>query len=233
MDDSNMLNGVDFTLNFNNFDPGKVQTEEVINLVFVVDVSPSIESFKDELNLAFNEFVAEMQKSHVAENLMVSSVEFCEVVNVKTGFQPIRNIPVMNFQPQGNSTALYDATKVGLTNAIQYREQLEDSGINVKTLVFILTDGMDNSSDRRSAPDVKDMITAYLANEKNAFSFTTILFGIGKANQQHYENAKTAMGIKELATIDLTAKEIRKMIAFISSSISTSAAGKPVSTVNF
>ena len=90
---STIGNGMDFGVSFNNFDPEEIQVEETINAVFVVDVSPSISRYNNELNTAFNEFTQEMQKSHIADRLFVSTLEFCEQVKVKTGFQPIVNIP--------------------------------------------------------------------------------------------------------------------------------------------
>jgi uncharacterized protein YegL len=227
------INTVDFNYNFNNFNPEEIQSEETINAVFVVDVSPSISRYNTELNTAFNDFVQEMQQSHIQDRLFVSTVEFCEAVEVKSGFQPISNIPQMNFKPTGHGTALYDATEKALKNALDYRNSLEQSGIVCKTLLFILTDGMDNSSDYNAAPRVKADIEKFLQSEKNTFTFTSILFGIGKDNETYYKQAKDEMGIQHLATIGNTAKDIRKMINFISSSISLSSSGKKVSAVNF
>jgi uncharacterized protein YegL len=226
-------------LKFNNFDPDTLDSDETINVVFVVDVSPSIIDFESELNAAFNEFVQEMQKSHVSNRLLVSTLEFSEKVYVNNGFQPIVNIPVMNFHGKDSGTALYDASLLGIENAVSYRETLLNSGINAKTLVFIFTDGQDNSS--KTNPDkIKTLLTDLAKDEKNAFSFTTILFGIGRKNQngsfeneQYFTDAAQKMGIKNLAKVGNTAKELRKMVGFISSSISTTSSGQQVSTVAF
>lgn len=227
-------------LQFNNFNPDDItDADETINVVFVVDVSPSIIEFETELNAAFNEFVQEMQKSHVAPRLLVSTLEFSEKVYVNNGFQPIINIPIMNFHGKDSGTALYDAAYKGLENAVSYRETLLNSGINAKTLVFILTDGQDNSSS--TLPDkIKTMLEKLAKDEKNAFSFTTILFGIGRdlgngkfENESYFTDAAQKMGIKNLAKVGNTAKELRKMVGFISSSISTTSSGQQVSTVAF
>ena len=230
---STIGNGMDFGISFNNFDVESIQVEETINAVFVVDVSPSISRYNNELNVAFNEFTQEMQKSHIADRLFVSTIEFCERVEVKTGFQPIVNIPQMNFTPKGGGTALYDAVDKSLDNALDYRQNLEDSGINTKTLVFILTDGMDNSSGYNASDQVKKKIQDFTSNEKNTFSFTSIMFGIGDDNKQYYEEAKEDMGIQHLAYVGLSSKEIRKMIDFISSSISTTSSGQAITNVSF
>jgi len=233
------LTNMNFTLGFNNFNPEEIQTEETINAVFVVDVSPSIKNYENELNDAFNAMIDEFQNSHISDRLLISTVEFDDNVHVKTGFQPVANIPHSNFVAQGYGTALYDAVEISLKNAIEYREALEDSGVICKTLVFILTDGMDNSSADGAADRVKQNILNFLTNEKNIFTFESILFGIGKKNEQYYDEAKVDMGIKNLVTIDTgkspkeTAEAIRKMINFISSSISASSSGQALPTVNF
>jgi uncharacterized protein YegL len=214
------FDSIDFNLNYNNFDPNEIQVEETINAVFVVDISPSIESYVNDLNHAFNDFTETMQKSHVAEQLMVSIVEFCENVGVRSGFQPVKSIPKMKFKPTGSGTALYDAVKQGLDMALGYRENLEASGVMAKTLLFVITDGGDNSS-RTAANQVKQTLDNVLKNEKNAFSFTTILFGVGDAS--YFEQAQKDMGIQHIARVGNSGAEIRKMINFISQSISNTA----------
>jgi uncharacterized protein YegL len=227
-----MENVNNFGMKFKNFDPDAVQTEEVINAVFVLDVSPSMDENDaiGDLNKSYNEFVTEMQNSHISDRLMVSNVKFCENVEVVHGFKPIKDVANLNLQTKGSATALYNAVKQALSNAMNYREQLENSGVTCKTLLFIITDGVDNQS-ASDAPIVKKMITDIKKNEKNAFTFTSILFGIG--DDADFTHAQTQMGIEHLATLGKTAKDIRKMINFISSSISSSASGQKVSTVNF
>jgi len=225
-------NDVDFNMNYgNNFNPADVDCDEVINAVFVVDVSGSVSSYASHLNTAFNDFVERMQKSHVANQLFVSIVEFNNNVNVKSGFQPIANIPKMDFSKsiQG-STALYDAVGTSLKSAIDYRDNLENSGVNVKTLLFIITDGDDNASST-SPSKVKDQIKDLLREERNYFSFTSILFGVG--DEADFTKAKDDMGIEHLAKIGNSGDDIRKMINFISASISSVSSGGGVPAVTF
>jgi uncharacterized protein YegL len=220
------FDSIDFTLSYNNFDPNEIQVEETINAVFVVDVSPSVSTYVKDLNFAFNDFTETMQKSHVAEQLMVSIVEFNETVMVRSGFQPIKQIPQMQFMPSGGGTALYQATAQGLKIAMDYRANLEASGVMTKTLLFVITDGMDNSSSI-SAKQVRDKIQDLLSKEQNAFSFTSILFGVGDAAE--FEQAQKDMGIQHIAQVGTSGAEIRKMINFISQSISKTANNTQIS----
>jgi uncharacterized protein YegL len=77
------FNNFDLDLNFNNFDINDIQVEETINAVMVVDVSPSIGSYVNDLNSAFNDFIQTMQQSHVHDRLFVSIVEFDDSVGVR------------------------------------------------------------------------------------------------------------------------------------------------------
>lgn len=214
----------DFNIDFGNFDPQEISSDETINAVLIVDVSPSVNSYVGDLNAAFKEFLEEMQRSHVAEKLMVSIIEFNDTIKVRSGFQPVNSIDLnkITFRPCGSGTALYDAVLSGITNAVNYRTNLENSGVNCKTLIFTITDGEDNSSQNK-ASKVKSVLENILKDEKNSSSFESILFGVG--NGANFENAQKSMGIKHLAKIGNSGKEIRKMIGFISASISKSSGG--------
>lgn len=216
---------IDFNLSFNNFNPDDIQTDETINAVFVIDVSPSVHAYVKDLNHAFNDFVASMQQSHIADHLLVSVLEFNENVKVRTGFQPILQVPTIQFKPCGSGTALYDATLQGLKQATDYRSNLEASGVMTKTLLFVITDGEDNSSSVRSNA-VKNALQDILSKEQNVFSFTTILFGVG--NAARFEKAQQSMGIQHLAKVGTSGAEIKKMIGFISQSISSAVSGQNI-----
>lgn len=228
------FNGVNFDPGQTNFDPDQIQTSETINAVFAIDVSPSVRNYEGELNDAFNGFIEEMQKSHIAESLLVSTIEFTDVIISNKGFQPVANVQKSNFRAQPSGTALYDAARLALKNALDYRKAQLLSGVTCKTLLFIITDGQDNSSDQRSASEVKKMHDDIMKDEANAFGFTSILFGVNQGGARaDFEHAAKVMGIQHVATVGVTPKEIRKMISWISSSISSTSAGQPVATPTF
>lgn len=221
-----------YDYNFGNFNPADVEVAETINAVFVVDTSSSVFSYGQELNNAINEFTARMQKSHAAPNLFVSIVEFNDQINVTSGFRPISELKPIDLVPRiGGSTALYKACAVALKNALDYRKDLENSGVNCKTLMFVITDGQDNASGGVKASDVKSQIDDLLKEERNFFSFESILFGVG--SDSSFEAAQKEMGIKHLARVGTTADEIRKMINFISSSITSVSSGQGMSAPSF
>lgn len=222
---------VDFNFDFGNFNPDDIQVDETINAVFVIDTSYSVESYIHELNFAFNDFVEAMQKSHVADKLFVSIIEFDAKVKVKTGFQPVANVKHCDFSKHlGGATSLYDATLQGLESAVNYRKILENSGVETKTLLFVITDGEDNNS--KNPPHlVKNLIEKLKSEERSAFSFSSILFGVG--NYANFDFARKEMGIEHLAKIGSTGQDIKKMIGFISQSISSMSSGKTIPTIDF
>lgn len=217
------------SFNIGNFDPSNIQEDEVILMTVAMDISPSVQGFEKELNEAFTTFVEEMQHSHVADKLMVKVIDFNEVVTEKTGFMPIKQIDpkAFHFKPSGSATALVDAAKIAVDSTVDYRKHLEATGINVKVLVFVITDGMDNQSKHR-AKEVADTVDAINNEERNVFSFETILFGIGNQPSE-FESSQKAMHFKHLAVVGQSAKEIRKMIGFISASVSKSSSNQPIS----
>ncbi len=222
---------IDFNLDFGNFNPDEIETDETINAVFIVDTSYSVETYVQELNTAFNEFTEAMQKSHIAERLFVSLIEFNSKINITSGFQPITSIAPMDFSKKiGGATALYDAVKLGIENAVSYRDNLENSGVECKTLIFVITDGEDNCS-KNPARTVKKVLTKIKSDERSAFSFTSILFGVG--SQANFKKAQTLMGIEHLAEVGTTGDDMKKMIGFISQSISSVSAGQAPPTPIF
>lgn len=228
---SSLNSDVDYNYNFGNYNPNDVQVEETINAVFLIDTSYSVSKYGADLNTAFNEFVDRMQKSHAADKIFVSVIEFNNEINVVHGFKPISEVQPIDITPRiGGTTALYKATDVALQNALDYRESLENAGVNSKTLLFILTDGQDNENGDPAI--VKNKIVNLLQEERNIASFNSILFGIG-SNASEFEAAQKDMGIECLATVGHTADEIRKMITFISSSITTVSTGGNFSAPNF
>lgn len=231
---STLNNDVDYNYNFGNFNPNEIEVSETINAVFVIDTSSSVHKYGSELNKALNDFTQRMQTSHAAPSLFVSHIEFNDDVNVVSGFKPITEVKPIDLIPRiGGTTALYKACQVGLKNAIDYRKELENAGVNCKTLLFVITDGEDNASDNFGvgANDVKVMIDELLKEERNFFSFESILFGVGV--DANFESAQKGMGIKHLAKVGTTADDIRKMINFISSSITSVSTGQGFSAPNF
>jgi len=220
------LMGTGYTID--NFDPSNVQEEEVILLGIAMDISGSVSGFERELNEAFRDFTEELQKSHAAPKIMVKVVEFGQKVYEKTGYVPLSQLDpkAMHFKPRDGATCLYAAAKRIVESTVDYREQLEKTGINVKVLLFIITDGDDNVPTTKPK-EVADILDELAKEERNIMAFDTILFGVG-SDASIFTNAQKDMHFKHLAVVGQTGKEIRKMINIISQSVSKSASNQNI-----
>lgn len=213
-----------------NFDPNTVanQTSSVIQSVVVLDVSPSISSYVDNMNEATTEvFIQELRNSHRKDDILLQCIEFCEKITFKSGFLPLVAIDddYLKVKPQGNGTALYSAVLKAFESVKSYREDLEAQGIDVRTNIFIITDGEDNSSKIGDLAILNDMVKELKSNESWINSFTLSMFGVG--DSVNFTHSCKAMGLnpdKCLSTIGTSAKEIREMMGVVSKSASSSAA---------
>lgn len=223
--------------NFNvgNFDPNTLanQTSDVIQFVVVLDKSGSVDSFKDVMNTALRDvFMVELKSSHRKNDIVVKCIEFNNKVDHKSGFMPILNLSDDYLElknPQG-TTALYDAVLQALEHVQQYRDDLEDQGVNVRTCVFICTDGCDNASSIQSAPKIRQIVED-LRKKEIGSSFTINVLGVGLESE--FRAACVEMGLnpdKCLSTVGATAKEIRAQMGVVSQSVSSSSTS---TTVNF
>ena len=226
--------------NFNNsqnFDPNSLanMTSTVIMFIVVNDVSPSISSYENTMNtVARDVFIQDLKNSHRKNDIVVKAITFCEKVEHKSGFMPILSVPddYFDVHNQGSATALYDAVLAALEHATNYRKDLEDQGIEVRTAIFISTDGEDNSSHYDSAAKIQKMVEDLRRNEAWASSFTINMLGVGKAS--YFENACREMGLdhtKCLVTVGNSAGEIRKQMGVVSQSVSSSSSTS--AAVNF
>ena len=216
--------------NFNNqnFDPNQLaqQTSSVIMIAVVLDKSPSISNYVNDMNLAMRDiFMQELKSSHRASDIVIQCTEFNEAVTFKSGFQPLEHLAddYLAVKPSGNGTALFSAVIKTLTNISTYRTDLELQGIDVKTNVFIITDGQDNSSNRGDDIKVATFINDLKTNEAWANTFTFTMYGVG--NDSSFTQSCKDMGLdpsKVLTTIGANAKDIRDMMGVMSRSASSS-----------
>lgn len=218
-----------------NFDPTTLanNTSSVILFTAVLDVSPSISNFEKEMNMAGEEvFMKELKNSHRKDDIVINAITFNEKINVKSGFMPITNLQdnYLFIKGSGSGTALYDAVLLGLQNMIQYRTDLEDQGIDVRSNLTICSDGRDNSSSYDSADKVKKLIGDIRNNEAWANSFTITFIGVG--DESVFKASCVAMGLnpdKVLVTIGTSAAEIRRTMGVVSQSVSSSSTSAAVS----
>lgn len=221
---------------FTNFDPNQLQTDEAILATIVADKSGSVDSYVDQMNAAMRDFMAEMKRSSKTKNkLMMSQIRFNDKVEHKHGFQPVLSLQddALDVQSPSGMTALYDAVELALKEMSDYRTTLENNGTTVSSFIFIITDGEDNSSKnvqdpatRKPGYQVKKLLDDIKGGEEWYGSYSVFMYGVG--NQANFEEAADCMGLNPaaIARVGTTATEMRKMIGFISQSVSQSASNQ-------
>lgn len=218
-----------------NFDPNSLAnaTSSVIQFVVVLDVSPSIQGFQDAMNLATQEiFMQELKSCHRKDDIVIKAITFSDEVKHVSGFLPILNLQddYLKVKAQGRGTALFQAVKEAFEHVTTYRTELEDQGVEVRTNIFIITDGEDNASHFSDADKVKTMVQSLRTNEAWASTFSITMLGVG--NDASFKDACIEMGLdptKVLSTIGTSASEIRKQMGVVSQSVSSSTASAGVS----
>ena len=216
--------------NANNFDPNSLanQTATAILFVVITDVSPSINSYVNAMNTASREvFMQELKNCHRKNDILIKNITFASSVKHTSGFLPIVNLQddYLDVHPRETSTSLYQAVLEGLEHAFAYRKDLEAQGIEVRTAIFIITDGVDNDSPIGADKKVATLVDSLRSNEAWISSFTINMLGVGSPSG--FRNSCIQMGLdpdKCLVTISNSASEIRQQMGVVSQSVSGSSA---------
>jgi len=125
-----------------------------VNVIAILDMSGSMSGLEDDTRGGFNTFVREAQADQAAEGGQVTlsltcfDTEFIQVYRT-TDIQQVTPIGPAEYSPRGN-TALLDA--IGLTIAPLSFPAHE------KVLVYIVTDGFENSSREWTSDRVRALI---------------------------------------------------------------------------
>jgi uncharacterized protein YegL len=216
----------------NNFKFSGIRTEhlgasEFTLVTAAVDVTGSVQGFEKELRDCLITAIDSCKKSPRSENLLFRVILFCDsfpngIMEVH-GFKPLADIDSKDyekFNPSG-STPLYDAaySAIGATNA--YAERLHADEFPSNGIVFIITDGDDNSSSMRPG-NVKQEIERGIKGE---FIESNLVVLIG-VNAGHFsgrlQEFQQEAGIdKYIDAGDATPGKLAKLAAFVSNSVSS------------
>jgi uncharacterized protein YegL len=191
----------------------------------VSDVSGSVTGFKKEMEEALKKSIEACKHSPRADNLMIRHIMFNDSVNENHGFKLLSQVNTGDYDgslnPMGG-TALFDGTANAIQSTQDYAKQLVDASFNVNAVVFIITDGDDNSS-HFTTKMVKDSIDKIRKSEALE-SIVTILIGVNVNDpyiSKYLANFKQDAGIDQYVELDKADKSaLAKLAAFVSKSIS-------------
>ena len=183
------------------------------DIIFILDESGSMASMGDEPVQAVNSFIASQKKTLENDSSTFSLLKFNTYVTKLIDDVPLQKVTEFdNFCP-GGMTALYDA--IGLAINTKKQKEKKDNVVCV-----ILTDGQENSSQKFSANNIRDMIKdmeenhnwkfIYLGANQDAFAVG------GNMGMKHCADYKCAPG--EMLHI---AREVSEAVSYYRSSSAT------------
>ena len=132
--------------------------KEWLNLVFVVDKSGSMYSSREDVIGGFKKTIEE-QKENKNGKVTVSLFTFNERVNKSYVGVDINDIEKFNYSPDG-MTAMNDGIGTAIDEVGKWLYEKDKKGEEMpgKTLVVVMTDGMENASKEYTLKQVQDKI---------------------------------------------------------------------------
>lgn len=178
----------------------QLESNDITLAMNIIDMSGSMSTHAKSLIHAYNEdYLTAMRCSPAAEDILVSTILFDNQIELLHGYVGLEDATELDdgvYKPRG-STALYDAVAGGLTNMVLYSQQLRQSGVSVRCVVIVYTDGEDNAS-KQKAKDVKRTVAELLRQEVYTFA----LVGFLQASQRPLgfkTNAQVNPAIRQMA----------------------------------
>ena len=192
----------------------------------IADISGSVGGFRQGIEDCIKAVVEACRKSPRADNLMLRVVLFNTTLSELHGFKPLDQCNPDDYNgtihPSGG-TALFDASYNGVEATVKYGKALFDQDFDTNAIVFVITDGDDNSS-KMGAAAVKKVTQDAIATE-SLESLRSVLVGVNVTNQyirDYLSRFETDGGFDQYIELDnASAGTLAKLADFISRSISS------------
>ena len=195
-------------------------------VTIAMDESGSVSKHKDALEETLKTILESCKKSPRAENLLLRLISFDNDLREVHGFKLLNMVNKGDYtnvlNPTGG-TALFDAVQSSIEATNDYGRILVDQDYSANAVIFVITDGDDNSS-VASKRTVKNTIDSVVASECLE-GVTVILVGIGGDDPylaDKLEVFKDESSLHQFVGIDeATPANLAKLAQFISRSISS------------
>jgi hypothetical protein len=218
LDGPTMLTAVGVPLN-------QLGSNEVTLAMNILDVSGSMVAHAADVIRAYNEdYLAAMAASGMTDDILVSTVLFNDRVKLLHGYVPLADAPPLTaktYDPDG-TTALYDAVAGGLSNMVLYAQQLRQSGVAVRGIVIVYSDGADNAS-RQTAAAVHRAAVELLRQE--IYTLAYVGFGLkpavgfaGTNGRSPLQRQADEIGFPLALSAGLSVAELRRIFRLVSMS---------------
>lgn len=200
-------------------------SNEVTLAMNILDASGSMAAHAADVIRAYNQdYLAVMAASGFTDDILVSTVLFNHQVTLLHGYVPLADAPSLTpqtYDPAG-TTALYDAVAGGLSNMVLYAQQLRQSGVTVRGIVIVYSDGEDNAS-RQRAQAVKRAAADLLKQE--IYTLAYVGFGLKRTMGFAGTNSRTPLqqqadeiGFPIALSAGLSPAELRRIFRLVSMS---------------
>ena len=189
------------------------------------DISGSVVNFRQEIEDCVKEIIRSCRHSPRADNLMLRLIAFDNKVDELHGFKPLSECDENKYtdviQP-GGATALYDASSNVIESVTKYGKDLADNDFDCNAIVFVITDGDDNSS-TFTPNSVKQALEGAVTSEALE-SMVSVLIGVNVQNQRlsaYLKDFHQDAGFTQYVELDdADQKSLAKLADFVSRSIS-------------
>ncbi len=216
---------------FSAVDPETIQNlEDEYTLVSIAeDVSPSTGELRDEMCQGMKTVNLACKKAPRADKVMLHCAKFGSQIEEIHGFKPVNDINENDYTPSltiGSSTCLYDAIFNAVAAVARYAEILDKSDIGSNGIIFVLTDGMDNSSS--IGPQTILEKIEEIKMKEILESIKIIIIGFNDPNSsyskqvvQYLVNLTKELNLDQYIDVGaMTPKAAAKVFGFVSQSIS-------------
>ena len=197
----------------------------------VVDISGSVQSYARDLEKCLKTVVEACKSSPRSDNLLIRLVSFNDKIGEIHGFRLLADIDTKEYDnslsPYGG-TALYDAVMSAAEATGEYGSLLVDQEFMANGVIYIITDGCDNSS-TATPNSIKNALEKISKGEKLE-SLAVILVMLGYSDSSvktALDSFKSSANINQFVDMtDLFAnakpeKQLAKLAGFVSRSISS------------
>jgi hypothetical protein len=209
----------------NNGNPSRsdAKSDEALTVAMILDKSGSMEVVRDAVIEGFNDYLAGLLEDTADTyfSLTMFDTSFHHVFTA----EPLAQVPALNaltYAPDG-MTALYDA--IGHTVIETDRRLAREGRAEMKVLVVVMTDGLENSSTDHTAASIGELVRAY--EERGNWTFvylgaghdtirdaqrTAAVIGYKAANAMRYEASPAAIK-SSMASLAAATKTRRRAFA--------------------
>jgi len=197
-------------------------------VTIAVDESSSVLAYKTEIEKCIQEVVKACKFSPRSDYLLIRIVAFNQNMREVHGFKQLVDCNVDDYDgaihPSG-TTALFETARNTIVATSDYGKQLTNSDFDANSIIFIITDGMDNASGSIDANEVGSALKNIM-KEEALESVMSVLIGVGVGDyadvSDYLDEFKKDAGLSQYVEIkNANDKTLAKLADFISKSVSS------------